>query len=250
MIQSAALVAAGPGKPAAFLDRDGTLIDDVGFVHDPGDVQMLPTVVEALRTLADAGYACVVVTNQSGVARGYFDEAAVRGINAEINAQLSTAGVRIDGYYFCPHYDTACVCRKPEPGLIHSAAGELGLDVRRSAVVGDRGSDIELGQRLGIPGVLVPGPHAYAGPEPDFRARTLLEAAQWIVRRGLNLIEVPTAGELLARMAGRRVVVVGDVMIDEWIWGNVSRISARSSGPRRHRQQSLIHPWRRRQRRA
>jgi histidinol-phosphate phosphatase family protein len=172
------------GKPAAFLDRDGTLIDDVGFVKKRDDVRVLPTVVDALRVFADAGYARVVVTNQSGVARGYFDEAAVRGINAEIVARLRADDVSVDAFYYCPHYDDGCDCRKPEPGMIERAAREHGIDVARSAVVGDRGSDIELGQRLGIPGVLVPGPAPYVGPEPDYRAQTLLEAAQWIVRRG------------------------------------------------------------------
>jgi histidinol-phosphate phosphatase family protein len=172
------------GKPAAFLDRDGTLIDDVGFVSKRADVRMLPTVAEALRTLSAAGYACVVVTNQSGVARGYFDESAVHDVNAEIVAQLHAADVKVDAFYFCPHYGDGCDCRKPEPGMIARAAKEHGIDVARSAVVGDRGSDIELGQRLGIPGVLVPGPEVYAGPEPDYRASTLLEAARWIVRRG------------------------------------------------------------------
>lgn len=173
-----------PGRPGAFLDRDGTLIEDVGFVSDPNDVRVLPTVPDALRTFADAGYACVVVTNQSGIARGYFDEASVAAINATIVAHLRSAGALVDAFYFCPHHGDGCDCRKPEPGMIHRAAREHGIDVARSAVVGDRGSDIELGQRLGIPGVLVPGPIAYTGPEPDFRARTLLEAAEWIVRRG------------------------------------------------------------------
>lgn len=172
------------GKPAAFLDRDGTLIDDVGFVSARDDVRVLPTVAAALRTLAAAGYARIVVTNQSGVARGYFNTDAVHGINAEIRARLAPENVTIDAFYFCPHYGAGCDCRKPEPGMIRRAAAELGLDIARSVVVGDRAGDIELGQRLGIPGVLVPGPIPYAGPEPDFRARTLLEAAQWIVRRG------------------------------------------------------------------
>lgn len=171
-------------RPAAFLDRDGTLIDDVGFVSRRADVRVLPTVVDALRTFADAGYACVVVTNQSGVARGYFDERAVHEINAELSEQLETAGAALDAFYFCPHYNAGCDCRKPEPGMIHRAAQEHAIDITRSAVVGDRAGDVELGQRLGIPGVLVPGPIPYSGPEPDFRARTLLEAAQWIVRRG------------------------------------------------------------------
>ncbi len=170
-------------RPAAFLDRDGTLIDDVGYVSARADVRVLPTVPAALRMLAAAGYARVVVTNQSGVARGFFDEAAVHGINAEIVARLEADDAGVDAFYFCPHA-AGCACRKPEPGLIARAAREHGLDVARSAVVGDRGSDIELGQRLGIPGILVPGPIPYAGPEPDFRAQTLLEAAEWIVGRG------------------------------------------------------------------
>jgi D-glycero-D-manno-heptose 1,7-bisphosphate phosphatase len=172
------------GRPAAFLDRDGTLIDDVGFVSARKDVRVLPTVPEALRAFADAGYACVVISNQSGVARGYFDETVVHDINAEVSAQLLTDNVKIDAFYFCPHFGSGCDCRKPEPGMIRRAAEEHGIDVARSAVIGDRASDIALGQRLGIPGVLVPGPIPYDGPEPDFRAETLLEAAHWIVRRG------------------------------------------------------------------
>jgi D-glycero-D-manno-heptose 1,7-bisphosphate phosphatase len=172
------------GRPAAFLDRDGTLIDDVGFVSARKDVRVLPTVVQALRTFADAGYACVVISNQSGVARGYFDETVVHDINAEVTAQLQTGNVKIDAFYFCPHFGAGCDCRKPEPGMIRRAAREHDIDIARSAVIGDRGSDVALGQRLGIPGVLVPGPIPYDGPEPDFRAETLLEAAQWIVRRG------------------------------------------------------------------
>lgn len=173
-----------PGRPAAFLDRDGTLIDDSGFVRDRAAVRVLPTVPQALRTLAAAGYARVVVSNQSGVARGYFDESVVHGVNDEIVARLRPSDVTLDAFYFCPHYGAGCDCRKPEPGMIRRAAREHDLDIARSAVVGDRGSDIELGRRLGIPGVLVPGPVPYEGPEPDFRAQTLLEAAEWIVRRG------------------------------------------------------------------
>ncbi len=171
-------------KRAAFLDRDGTLIDDVGFVHKREDVRVLPTVVEALRVLGDAGYARVIVTNQSGVARGYFDEAAVHAINAELVDRLAVEGVEVDAFYFCPHYDAGCDCRKPEAGMIRQAAREHDIDIARSVVVGDRDTDVELGQRLGIPGILVDSALRYAGPEPDFRARTLLEAAQWIVRRG------------------------------------------------------------------
>lgn len=170
-------------RPAAFLDRDGTIIEDKGFLGDPGGVRILPTVVDALKLFAAHGYATVVVTNQSGVARGYFDEATVHVVNGEVSRVLAGDGVALDGWYHCPHYDEGCDCRKPAPGMIVRAAADHALDVARSAVVGDRGSDIELAHALGIPGVLVPGPERYDGPEPDFRARTLLEAAEWIVRR-------------------------------------------------------------------
>ena len=170
-------------RPAAFLDRDGTIIEDKGFLGDPTGVRILPTVVDALRLLAAHGYATVVVSNQSGVARGYFDEATVHAVNGEVARVLAGDGIALDGWYHCPHYDDGCDCRKPAPGMIVRAAADHALDVARSAVVGDRGSDIELAHALGIPGVLVPGPERYRGPEPDFRAQSLLEAAEWIVRR-------------------------------------------------------------------
>jgi len=167
-----------------FLDRDGTVIEDVGFLSDPQGVAILPTVVDALRLFAQHGYATVVVSNQSGIARGYFDDAAVERVNAEVVRKLGDDGVAIDAWYWCSHYDAGCACRKPEPGLIERALREHPLVLQGGAVVGDRGSDVELGQRVGIPGVLVPGPYPYVGPEPDFRAQNLLEAATWIVNRG------------------------------------------------------------------
>jgi D-glycero-D-manno-heptose 1,7-bisphosphate phosphatase len=171
-------------RPAAFLDRDGTLIEDKGFLGDPAGVVVLPTVVDALRLLAERGYARIVISNQSGIARGLLDETRVRAVNAEIERRLGDDGVRIDGWYWCPHYDAGCDCRKPEPALVHRAVAEHGLRLPGSAMIGDRGSDVALGQRLGIAGIAVPGPAEYVGPEPDLRARTLLEAAEWIVARG------------------------------------------------------------------
>ncbi len=171
-------------KPAVFLDRDGTIIEDSGFISDPAAVRVLPTVVDALRMLADHGYATIVVSNQSGVARGYFGDDAVQAVNAEIVRQLGSDGVAIDAWYWCSHYDTGCNCRKPEPGMIERALREHPIALEGSAMVGDRGSDIELAHRVGIPSVLVPGPLDYTGPEPHFRAQTLLGAAHWIVNRG------------------------------------------------------------------
>jgi histidinol-phosphate phosphatase family protein len=177
-------------RPAVFLDRDGTLIEDKGFLADPAGVRILPTVVEALRLLKAHGFATIVVSNQSGVARGYFDDDAVRAVNAEIVRRLGDDRVAIDGWYWCSHYDQGCTCRKPATGLVERAVAEHDLDLSggRGAVVGDRGSDVALAHAVGIAGILVPGPYPYEGPEPDFRAQTLLEAAQWIVAR------VPVSG--------------------------------------------------------
>ena len=170
-------------RPAVFLDRDGTIIGDKGFLNDIRQIDVLPGVVDALRLLREKGFATVIVSNQSGVARGYFDEDAVRAVNGEIARRLANDGVAIDAWYWCPHYDEDCECRKPAPGLVHRAVAEHGLTLEGGAMVGDRGSDVALGHAVGIPGILLPGPYPYDGPEPDFRARTLLEAARWIVAR-------------------------------------------------------------------
>jgi D-glycero-D-manno-heptose 1,7-bisphosphate phosphatase len=170
-------------RPAVFLDRDGTIIDDKGFLNDIGQIEILPTVVDALRLLRERGYATVIVSNQSGVARGYFDDEAVRTVNAEIARRLANDGVAIDAWYWCSHYDEGCACRKPAPGLVHRAVQEHGLTLEGGAMVGDRGSDVALGHAVGIAGIAVPGPDPYDGPEPDLRASTLLEAAEWIVAR-------------------------------------------------------------------
>lgn len=168
-------------RPAVFLDRDGTLMHDAGFVGDPRDVVLLPTVVDGLRALAGAGFARIVVSNQSGVARGYFGEDAVARVHAELQAQLRAQGVDVDGFYVCPHYDEGCTCRKPAPGMIERALREHGLALERSAVVGDRDADIGLARCVGVPGVLMPTTYAYAGPEPDYRAASFADAARWVI---------------------------------------------------------------------
>ncbi|MEA2688842.1 MAG: D-glycero-D-manno-heptose 1,7-bisphosphate phosphatase [Candidatus Eremiobacteraeota bacterium] len=170
-------------RPAVFLDRDGTIIEEKGFLNDPNGVEILPTVVDALRLLREHGFAAVVVSNQSGVARGYFDDDAVRTVNDEIARRLANDGVAIDAWYWCSHYGEDCDCRKPAPGMILRAVEEHGFTLDGGAMVGDRGSDVALGHAVGIPGILLPGVDPYDGPEPDLRASTLLEAAEWIVAR-------------------------------------------------------------------
>ena len=146
-------------RPAVFLDRDGTLIEGEGYLGDPGGVRPIPGVRDALRTLADRGWLRVVVTNQSGVARGYFtpdDYAAVtRAVDAEVGP--------LDAYYACFHladgvvapWNVACACRKPLPGMIEQAAAEHGVDLSRSVLVGDDLRDLEAARAAGVEPILV-----------------------------------------------------------------------------------------------
>jgi D-glycero-D-manno-heptose 1,7-bisphosphate phosphatase len=146
-----------------FLDRDGTVIDELGYLGDPTRISLFPWSTAAMRDLAAAGYAIVIVTNQAGVARGYFDEETVRAVHASLDARLRADGVAVDGYYYCPHhpegvverYRMTCRCRKPAPGMVEDAARDLGLDAARSWVVGDTWLDVGLAVRSGGRGVLV-----------------------------------------------------------------------------------------------
>jgi D-glycero-D-manno-heptose 1,7-bisphosphate phosphatase len=165
---------------AAFLDRDGTLMEDSGFIGDPRRVSVLAGVAEGLRLLADAGYARIVVTNQSGVARGFFGEPDVQRVNAELARRLAMEGVTIDAFYYCVHLD-GCDCRKPLPGLVRRAVDEREVELAESVLFGDRGSDIALAQAVGVPGILVNQLGAYDGPEPTFRARDLLEGVRFFL---------------------------------------------------------------------
>lgn len=167
-----------PGVPAAFLDRDGTLMEDSGFIGDPARVRVLPGVPEALIALADAGYERIVVTNQSGVARGFFGSEEARKVNAALSRELASAGAGIDAFYFCTHLEQ-CDCRKPATGMIRRAVAERGIALERSVVFGDRGSDIALATAVGIPGILVNELPGYDGPLPKHRARTFAEGVRF-----------------------------------------------------------------------
>ncbi|MPZ13117.1 MAG: HAD-IIIA family hydrolase [Chloroflexi bacterium] len=149
--------------PAVFLDKDGTLIDDVPYNVDPGRVVLTKGAIEGLRLLHAAGFRLVIVTNQSGVARGLFPESALVAVEERLRELLASAGVPLVGFYYCPHhpdgvvraYARACGCRKPEPGLILRAADELRLDLARSWTIGDISSDVEAGRRAGVRSILL-----------------------------------------------------------------------------------------------
>jgi D-glycero-D-manno-heptose 1,7-bisphosphate phosphatase len=185
------------GQPAVFLDRDGTLIEEVGYLNRLERLRFFPWTVDAVRVLNQAGLAVVVITNQSGVGQGYFDEAFLHRLHGTIDERMREGRARIDGYYYCPHhpqakleqYRIACECRKPKPGLIHQAARELGLDVTRSFMVGDRWGDIDLAHAAGATSVLVRCGYLHEDDQPPATGRgadaafdNLMEAASWIIR--------------------------------------------------------------------
>jgi D-glycero-D-manno-heptose 1,7-bisphosphate phosphatase len=185
---------------AVFLDRDGTVIEEVGYLSDLKQLRLIPGAAASIRRLNEAGLKVVLVTNQSGVARGYFTEAFVRQTHELLGKMLGLEGARFDGIYYCPHhpkagdspYTGACDCRKPGTGMLEQAARELDIDVKASFVVGDKWSDVELGQRAGAHAILVRSGYAPDDPgnarparlsDPEFIAETLTEAADWIVRQ-------------------------------------------------------------------
>ena len=179
-----------PGRRAVFLDRDGTLIRDVGYLSDPWGVELLPGVIQALGLLRKKGLALVLASNQSGVGRGLFTERDLDRIHDRLIATLAEGGIRLDGAYYCPHAPwDLCECRKPLPRMLHQAAQELGLDLAQSFMVGDKLSDMAAGRRAGCRTVLLlsdvskPDILSSAGSDemPDKVAPDLLAAEQWII---------------------------------------------------------------------
>ena len=187
-----------PQQPAVFLDRDGTIMDDPGYVHRVEDVAIYPWSADALRLLRRGGFAIIVITNQSGVARGLYPESAVHAVHAHLADALARGGASVDGWYHCPHHVDAvdaayrldCDCRKPAPGLLRVAAEELRLDLARSFVVGDRWHDVAAGHAVGARGLLVrtglgrrDETHPHPGTTPDAIVDNVMEAAAWILQQ-------------------------------------------------------------------
>ncbi len=143
---------------AAFLDRDGTIIEDVGYPSDPDLVQLLPGALEGLRWLRDRGYALVVVSNQSGIGRGLIAPAQAAAVDRRFRAVLGDAGIELAAVEYCPHApEDGCVCRKPAPGMLKKAIAELEIDTAASIMIGDKVSDVEAGEAAGVSGILLGG---------------------------------------------------------------------------------------------
>ena len=143
-------------RPAVFLDRDGTISEEVGYLNDASQFRMFPFAARAIRKLNDAKLPVIVVTNQSGVGRGFFPESMVHTVHEVMSRQLTAARAHLTAIYYCPHtLDDECACRKPKPGLLQRAAREHDIDLRRSFVVGDRYGDVELAHGTDSRGILV-----------------------------------------------------------------------------------------------
>jgi len=185
---------------AVFLDRDGTLNEEVGYVNHLDRFILLPKVGEAIRLLNQQGFKVVVITNQSGVARGYFPESLIHRVHRRMEDLLRMDGAHLDGIYYCPHhpdvgsppYRQKCRCRKPDTGLVEKAARELEIDCSKSYVIGDRGMDLEFARQIGAKGILVltgygKGEWEYFRDEwkvkPDHVASDLYEAVQWVLQK-------------------------------------------------------------------
>lgn len=172
--------------PGLFLDRDGTINEEVMYLHDPDKFRLLPGVLPGVRRFQDMGYRIIIITNQPGIGMGYFTEEDFFSVNREMLKQFSAEGILVDKIYYCPHSKAAgCSCRKPEQGLIKRAAAELNLDLAHSVFVGDKSSDIEAGSRAGMLTVAVnTGFQAKDGEydvRPGLRVDTLLEAAEKVL---------------------------------------------------------------------
>jgi D-glycero-D-manno-heptose 1,7-bisphosphate phosphatase len=178
-------------RRAVFLDRDGTLVEEVPYLHDPALVRLVPGAPAALRELAAAGFALVVVTNQAGVARGYYGEDAVERVHRRLRKLLAAGGVALDGIWYCPHHPDgtvaelarACRCRKPGPGMLEAAAAELGVDLGASHLVGNHASDVGAARAAGVTPLFVTTGQAAGRPVPAGvrSAGSLAEAAAAIL---------------------------------------------------------------------
>jgi D-glycero-D-manno-heptose 1,7-bisphosphate phosphatase len=186
-------------RRAVFIDRDGTISEEVGYVNHPSRYRVFPYAAEAIKRLNDAGWLAILITNQAGVARGYFTEEIIGEVHTLLTQKLAGGGARLDAIYYCPHHPSVgkppyrfdCDCRKPRPGLILRAAVDLDIDIASSWMVGDRYSDTELARNAGTRAALVlsgygRGEWEYQRSEwkhqPDLVAEDLLEAVRTITK--------------------------------------------------------------------
>lgn len=175
-------------RPAVFLDRDGTINEDKGYIDSPERLFIIDGAASAIKKLNSKGFKVVVITNQSGVGRGYFTREAADSVNKKLEEILKREGAHLDGIYYCPHHpDDNCECRKPRIGLLEKAKNDLAIDFKKSYVIGDKGSDIEIAQGIGGKGILVltgsgKDEKQKLNHEPSYIATDLKDAVEWIIK--------------------------------------------------------------------
>ena len=182
-------------RPAAFLDRDGTVIEEVNYLTRVEQLRLEPGAANAMRRLRGAGYLLILITNQSGVARGMLTEEDLAGIHRRLSEMLSAEGADLDGAYYCPHlpgaevgeYDLECACRKPKPGMIHKAAEEHGIDLAASVMFGDSERDVEAGKVAGCRAALIHHGDAPDETRADYSAKDLSEAVDALLAGRLEV---------------------------------------------------------------
>jgi D-glycero-D-manno-heptose 1,7-bisphosphate phosphatase len=200
-------------RRAIFMDRDGTVCEEVGYVNHVDRTRLLPRSAQAVRLANEAGFQTVIVTNQAGVARGYFGEELVHEVHDVLRRELAEAGARLDGIYYCPHhpevgeaaYRRECDCRKPKPGMLLRAREEMGIDLAASYMVGDTVKDLGAGRAAGATTILVltgygRGELAHQAQRwtvhPDHVCEDLLDAVHWILKReGLPVVSAGSHAE-------------------------------------------------------
>lgn len=173
-------------KKFVLLDRDGTIIVDKHYLCDPEGVELIPNAAEGLKKIQSLGYGLIILTNQSGIGRGYYSEKQMHAVNARMLELLNSGGVSIDGIYFCPHSpDQSCNCRKPETGMIEAAKKDFPINTSESYVIGDKACDINCGKNAGTRSILVRTgkglkSEATIGSEADYVADDLLDCFNFI----------------------------------------------------------------------
>ncbi|MGI8917583.1 MAG: D-glycero-alpha-D-manno-heptose-1,7-bisphosphate 7-phosphatase [Pyrinomonadaceae bacterium] len=188
-------------RPAVFIDRDGTISEEVGYINHPSRFRVFPYAANAIKLLNDRGWLAVIITNQAGVARGYFSESMIETVHDNLRRELQDQGARVDAIYYCAHHPTVgeppyrqdCDCRKPKPGLVTRAAKALDIALEKSWMIGDRYGDIELARNAGLHSALVLSGYGRGEWEnqrslwkhqPDLVAENLLEAVESIIGFG------------------------------------------------------------------
>ena len=191
-------------KRAVFIDRDGTLSEEVGYINHVSRFQLFPYAAEAIKELNQHNWLAIVVTNQAGVARGYFSEDMIQAVHKKMTEDLSASGAKLDAVYYCAHHPTVgeppyrvdCDCRKPRPGLVQRAAADLNVDLANSWMIGDRYSDVQLAHNAGLKSMFVMSGYGRGEWEhqeqdwdlhPDMTAETLLDAVRLIVEQNAEV---------------------------------------------------------------